>query len=613
MRLENFGAVPFEDVALGEPSEIAATSSAPAPAEAQSQEPSQALSDMGQQLPHWVNLAPAANEVSANAAASPQAPPPPPPEPQDPDAGADRSADLAFIAQHQATLASMLEQAQARLGRVDTFHHGVSEGYLDYASEMEFDAATTEVQRLEAEIAEGYEPEGADPEDFAPEPMDVHAPEPQPAELPPEPVDHAPPPASEPASDRSLLNATEQLANPAAYASVKSRTAESGDSWARIAKQEYGDERYAQALAEANGAKSSLLLRGQQVMLPDLSGANLRAGGAFIAADAAARAVPAHSVIDASGIDLSGASFGQMSAQAPAVSEVRVGLGGRIEPNPAWVGANGEAHIVPPIAPSAESNRLSSLGVAMRDVGMASTNWSEAARGAGGHAFNWLVQGGAADALASPGSMQLDPGIRTELRNLASGDGPYVPKTDAERGGYSALVSVPSFGLEVAGAIEGVRGLGALGGVGSGTIDLATSRGTWGGLPATPAAQAFAEQLVRTGDMVPLPRGALSLQDLGSLASSEGAEFAVIRLNGERYVVRGMASSTTIPEGSTLIGHVHPGEGFMGLTPSTDDLTALSALNQGRSVIFNESGAWRTFGPTGPSSSVFMPKIQPGS
>jgi hypothetical protein len=154
-----------------------------------------------------------------------------------------------------------------------------------------------------------------------------------------------------------------------------------------------------------------------------------------------------------------------------------------------------------------------------------------------------------------------------------------------------------------------------LGNTGNGAVDLATSRGTWGGLPASPAAQGFAGQLVRPGDMVPLPRGAMGLQDLGSLASSEGAEFAVIRLNGERYIVRGTANTTTIPESSTLIGHVHPGEGFMGLAPSVEDMSALGLLNQGRSAIFNESGAWRTFGPNGPSSSVFMPKPKttPGS
>lgn len=78
----------------------------------------------------------------------------------------------------------------------------------------------------------------------------------------------------------------------------------------------------------------------------------------------------------------------------------------------------------------------------------------------------------------------------------------------------------------------------------------------------------------------------MGLQDLGSLASSEGAGFAVIRLNGDRYIVRGTAKTTTIPEGSTLIGHVHPGEGFMGLAPSVEDMSALRFPGGQVSILF---------------------------
>ena len=83
----------------------------------------------------------------------------------------------------------------------------------------------------------------------------------------------------------------------------RTRVAGGGDSWARIARQEYGDERYALALAQANGAKSTFLARGQELQLPDLSGADLQAGGAMIAADAAARrpAPPVWSFREASG------------------------------------------------------------------------------------------------------------------------------------------------------------------------------------------------------------------------------------------------------------------------------------------------------------------------
>ena len=82
----------------------------------------------------------------------------------------------------------------------------------------------------------------------------------------------------------------------------------------------------------------------------------------------------------------------------------------------------------------------------------------------------------------------------------------------------------------------------------------------------------------------------------------------MIRQNGERFLLRGEVTTTTIPEGAKLIGHVHPGESFMGLTPSIEDFQALGKLNQGRSAIFNESGAWRTFGSEGASSNVFMPR-----
>ena len=70
----------------------------------------------------------------------------------------------------------------------------------------------------------------------------------------------------------------------------RTHVARSGDSYAKIARQVYGDERYALALARANGANSTMLQVGSEVQLPDLSSANLREGGAFIAADAQHRA-----------------------------------------------------------------------------------------------------------------------------------------------------------------------------------------------------------------------------------------------------------------------------------------------------------------------------------
>ena len=117
---------------------------------------------------------------------------------------------------------------------------------------------------------------------------------------------------------------------------------------------------------------------------------------------------------------------------------------------------------------------------------------------------------------------------------------------------------------------------------GAASVGSGSGAGTWGGLPATRAAEEFASVLVRPGDTAPLPRGALTLRDLASLASSEEAEFAVIRLDGERLLLRGHASGAAVPDGAKLIAHMHPGEGIFGLRPSADDHAALRALGQGR-------------------------------
>jgi hypothetical protein len=233
----------------------------------------------------------------------------------------------------------------------------------------------------------------------------------------------------------------------------------------------------------------------------------------------------------------------------------------------------------------------------------------QAVPGAGaGRAASLLAAKGASAAVSTARALYGSAvNLIADVRLLGLGTAYAVNAPTVNSGGLIAAEMVLG-GDAMAPSATLPRVAGRVGNAGNGAVDLATSRGTWGGLPATPAAQGFAGQLVRSGDMVPLPRGSMGLQDLGSLASSEGAEFAVIRLNGDRYIVRGTANTTTIPEGSTLIGHVHPGEGFMGLAPSVEDMSALGLLNQGRSVIFNESGAWRTFGPNGPSSSVFMPK-----
>jgi hypothetical protein len=80
----------------------------------------------------------------------------------------------------------------------------------------------------------------------------------------------------------STLDGSDSGAKPAMRVAVK------GDSWAKIAREQYGDERYWQALARRNGATGTFLATGQEVILPDLTGTNLRQGGASIAEEYAA-------------------------------------------------------------------------------------------------------------------------------------------------------------------------------------------------------------------------------------------------------------------------------------------------------------------------------------
>jgi LysM domain len=67
------------------------------------------------------------------------------------------------------------------------------------------------------------------------------------------------------------------------------RLAQRGDSYARMARDAYGDERYALALAQYNGARNSTLQLGARVELPDFDRVDLRRGGDFLANDAAMR------------------------------------------------------------------------------------------------------------------------------------------------------------------------------------------------------------------------------------------------------------------------------------------------------------------------------------
>lgn len=137
-----------------------------------------------------------------------------------------------------------------------------------------------------------------------------------------------------------------------------------------------------------------------------------------------------------------------------------------------------------------------------------------------------------------------------------------------------------------------------------GDTQVASSGGTWSGLPLTPAAEVYAARFAESGRTVPLDRGSLSLRDLGTLASNLEREVAVVRIDGERQLILGVGTKAEIPQGAKLIAHVHPGEGFGGLKPSSDDIAALTSLEQRLSTVINESGAWRIFSEKGGSGYV---------
>jgi hypothetical protein len=453
MRLENYAVATFEawEPEAAPPHDAPPAESPPVLPDITTEPPSTRLSDMARWLP------PDLPPVPTDGAAVPPAPEPPPPAADL--SAADRS-DAAALMQHQDQYVARMAQVEAQwrqdaqAQRTAALMNGArpSDGTNEYARDMEI--ASTVVS-----------PDLPAPADV-PETADAGSGEPEAQRVPPQGPAAADAGATEAVSsvsDRSLLNAVERAADPATFARVESRTAEAGDSWASLARQTYGDERYAQALAQANGATSTLLLRGQQVVLPDLSGADLRAGGAFLAADAAARTPPQHTVTEGSSIEARSASFADLSQTRPNGMPVQLGAGGRLEPNLEWVGPEGQAQSVLPLDPSQASRGLSSLGVVVRDLERASADWAGAAQGAGGRIANGLTQLGALQVLSGPAAASLDPGLRAELDRLAVSGGGYTPTTEAEKGGYGAVVSVPMLGLEIWGTLQGVGSVGSLG------------------------------------------------------------------------------------------------------------------------------------------------------
>ncbi len=87
---------------------------------------------------------------------------------------------------------------------------------------------------------------------------------------------------------------------------------------------------------------------------------------------------------------------------------------------------------------------------------------------------------------------------------------------------------------------------------------------------------------------VVVPRGKISAQTMADLHRSTGDEFALVRANGKRILVRGTRFGVALPEGTTrLIAHTHI---WSRLSPSGRDLRALESLKQAWSLIITEYG-----------------------
>lgn len=164
-------------------------------------------------------------------------------------------------------------------------------------------------------------------------------------------------------------------------------------------------------------------------------------------------------------------------------------------------------------------------------------------------------------------------------------------------------------------------------------LSVASDRGSvWLGMSHNNETQVIANELLVENNLMRLPRGALSLEDIGRLSSAEGAEFSVMRVvdetsfnqylgdfgissdtfsTGERLLMRMGSDRGTVPPGVNLILHTHPGRGprvgnnGSGLRPSDDDISTLQELMsrgyQSMSAIVNETGHFRFFSPTSKS------------
>jgi hypothetical protein len=104
-------------------------------------------------------------------------------------------------------------------------------------------------------------------------------------------------------------------------------------------------------------------------------------------------------------------------------------------------------------------------------------------------------------------------------------------------------------------------------------------------------AQSFLNKLPTAGSNTPAPSGQINSGIMAELQHATGDEFALVRAQGERLLVRGSQGFVQqLPEGVTrIIAHTHPW--FASTVPTSLDYSALATLGQRWSLIISEYGS----------------------
>jgi hypothetical protein len=102
--------------------------------------------------------------------------------------------------------------------------------------------------------------------------------------------------------------------------------------------------------------------------------------------------------------------------------------------------------------------------------------------------------------------------------------------------------------------------------------------------------QALLEKLPNAGSSTSVPSGQINSGIMAELQHFTGDEFALVRAQGERLLVRGGLGNVQLPTGVTrIIAHTHPW--FASTVPSRMDINTLKEIGQRWSIIISEYGS----------------------